>query len=340
MLKLISDVLLKNRSITIVYPLFEESKMFNKSIFLFLILLLVQSCNRNNPVGNQGYYSEEEIEIINSIEELIVDNYIDSINFNDTIELDSTLEYGEVKFEIDISNGRLNVIIHGLGKISSANLNDLRDYQIAMINAVTLKFIRIDDPEEDTLDFAFPIVDGKCETKVVKIPKNYNYQVLVSFWEIKQWPWDILDFKVYARVFSALDTINLTSKAKDTLDLVFVGSKEIKFFFEFRNMAIGSWTEDSVYSIRNYDSGLSTPTLCKNGSLFGCFTLADRRDSASIWAVIQDDTGEVFISFLPDIPSLVHNNGIVVVNPDSVFLGKNYINHREIPLDNLPQHPF
>ena len=316
--------------------------MFKGSLFLICILLCIQSCNHahlTQPEENICF--PEDSLTINTIRELIGnDVFRDSISFESTIsKLDSNENLEEVKFWIDISESRFEINPRGLARRSNT-ITDLQDYQIKVINAVTLQFIRINDAGEDTLEFPFPIVDGKCETTVVKVPANYDYQVLVSFWQIKDWPWERLDFSIYDRSFSALDTVNLSSKAKDTLDLVFIGLRGIKFFFEFENIPLGKWSEDSTYSIKRYikryEYSLSTPTLYKKGSLFGYFIMPDRRDSSSVWAIMEDDTGEVFISFLPNLVSMIENDGVVKVSADSIFLGRDYTNHQTLTLDDAP----
>ncbi len=321
--------------------------MAKKMLMLILLLTGLQNCSRFNPVSSdEASYSPKD-----SVTHDVIKNRTENDPYKDTIKTriiidtlgDTTkaVDSAEIKFLIDISNGQIEMVKGGLRKtaISIDKLKDLRDYRISVINAVTLQFAPLDEDNKDTLDFNFPVVDGKCATTVVKVPKGYKYEVLVSFWHIQAWPFVQLSFNIYDRSFSALDTVDLTTSSRDTLNLVFFESDGIKFFFELRGLPTGKWTEKSTYSIRCYGSSLSTPTLYKNGALYGYVAMENRRDSTSIWAYAQCDTGMIPMSFLPDITKMIANNGVVTIGADSLFEDWDYTNRVVIPLDNFPDHP-
>ncbi len=319
--------------------------MAKKMLMLIFLLVGLQNCSRFNPVSSEDVpYSPQD-----SVTHDVIKNRTENDPYKDTIKTriiidtlgDTTkaVDSAEIKFLIDISNGQIEMVKGGLRKtaISIDKLKDLRDYRISVINAVTLQFAPLDEDNKDTLDFNFPVVDGKCATTVVKVPKGYKYEVLVSFWHIQAWPFVQLSFNIYDRSFSALDTVDLTTSSRDTLNLVFFESDGIKFFFELRGLPTGKWTEGSEYSARGYYSTLATPTLYKNGSLFGYFAMQNRKDSSSIWMYLECDTGTVIVSILPDITKMIGNNGIVTINPDSIFAGKDYTNHEDISIDDAPR---
>jgi len=294
-------------------------------VVLFFALLLF-GCADQNPIReakNLEEYEEYFIEEVNLYNDTIPDETV----FNTNTEL------GVCYFYLNINEVKSRAAAKSA--INAKNTKRVTDYRVSVINAATLEFTPNNGGEK--INRNFPVVDGVCTTTVVKIPKD-NYAVLASFWNIKKWPWTKLTFSIYDRSFSALDTIDLIAKSRDTLSLVFCETAGMKFFFELESLPGGIWSEDSFYSISpRLSRAVPIPALYKGGKLFSYIAMENRRDSSSQWMWMECDTGYISLSFLPDILSMIGNGGIVKISHDSIFSGWDPTNHFEVPLDDLPR---
>jgi hypothetical protein len=292
--------------------------MLKKIIFLFFLplflLLTFQNC-ADLTVSPEDRPSRD------TTVEKIIDRQTGGNLYGDTIigtrivvDTSEAVTWTDVILSVNLNRS----INGGLGR-TAADRVKLRDYRIDSINAITLQFMSIGG--SDTLSYSFPIVNHVCSVTSVKVPTGKIFQVLVGLWHIKKCPylwWG--NYSIYDRSFNSLDTVNLATKAKDTINLLFAESQRMKYFFELKiNGRVGVWTENKNYQA--YDGPAATPTIYKGGSLFGYYAMADLESASSCVLHLDCDTGRVLMSFLPNVMSMIPNNGVVVVAADSVFAG-------------------
>jgi hypothetical protein len=319
--------------------------MFKKIFILLFFLASFQGCNRSNPVSEDNYPPPDPAT------EKVVDLRIGGDPYGDTIKTKavvdtindtaSKVDSLEVDFLVDIKNSHFG-INGGLSKISlnSDERVKLRDYRIDSINAITLEFASLDS--KDTIQFNFPVVNGTCAVTMVRIPSGHTYQVLVSLWQIKKSPWANYNITIYCRSFSALDSVNLKAKSKDTLNLTFYESVMIKYFFGLKNPP-GAWTEGKDYFVYTSFPSSTTPAFYKGGTLYGYYVMSDLRSKSSSVLTLGCDTGKILCSFLPNLMTMLSNSGVVMVGADSIWLGV-HETHEDtlawVSLDGAPQHPY
>jgi hypothetical protein len=284
-------------------------KMF---IFLFfLILAIFCLCTRQNVVSSsEDNFSSQDTAAENIINNIVDDRidgdyYGDSITAIDTVINDTNnVDSSNVNFWINIKRAS-----HG-----TFNRVQLQDWRIDSINAVSLSFVSLDS--KDTTVFNFPIVNGVCATTKVKISSGHTYQVLVSLWHIQKCPWST--YSIYDRSFSAVDSIDLKSKTKDTLNVVFIESVKIKYFLGLK--ITGPWTEGKSY-VAYATKTTTTPVRYEDGILWGYYVMDDLRSKYTQMMNFSSDTGKTLISFMPNVMSMITNGGVVMVAQDSVFFG-------------------
>lgn len=309
--------------------------------FVLLLYLLFFDCGSSNPVTNVDRNDPvSPDDAVKQVVETRVGNSIERINY-DTINEQTNIisknnpsNFGYVYFG---SNSLIESVfktqtdIEGLAKKSSIFYSTF-DFRISSVNALTLQFVSITSGKEDTLDFAFPVVDGKCATTTVRVPLGSKYEVLVSLWHIKGYPWIWNTYKLYDRCFLSLDTIDLSSRNSDTLDIIFYESQSIKFFLALEKPP-GDWTEDSSYVV--YIDSLEIPAMYKNDTLFCHYVIPDM-DAGSPYPLIMDcDTGMVSTYFYPKIGN-ISDNGIVEVESRRIIEGELDTSETGSLLDDFP----
>lgn len=309
--------------------------MVKKIGYFIVILVIFQNCNRSPvSVAEEDYGPPQD-----TIVEKVVTIRINNDPYSDTIVkstvVDSTNDTtGEVDFLIDIKNAQFG--INGLRKTLLDRVK-LTDNRIDSINAVTFQFVSLDS--KDTINKNYPVVNGVCSVKTVRVPIGHAYQVLVSLWHIQKCQW--ANYSIYDRSFSAVDTVDLRTKNRDTLNLIFSESVRIKYFLGLKNPP-GKWTDRGSY-FAYIDQTTSTPTFYKDSTLYGFYIMEDLRSKCTSRISFSCDTGRVLISFLPNVMSMLENHGVVIVPRDSVIYG-HYESHEDslnfLPLDDAPNHVF
>lgn len=320
--------------------------MFKKSFFFVLFLpifTILLDCGRSNPISN-------DFPPPDPVNEKVVKDRTGGDPYGDTIKtwivIDTTADTTgatdscNVGFLIDLKGGQFGTD-GGLSKIAllnSVQRAQLRDRRINSVDAITIEFVSLNST--DTIRRNYPIVNGKCAVKSARVPSGHSYQVLVGLWCIEEFPWTTPTFNIFDRAFSSLDTVDLETKSKDTLNLVFYEMKTIKHLFGLRNPP-GVWTEGKTYNVSPfYHYSSSTPAVFKSNILYGYYVTDDlSHDDAGI-LIVTCDTGRIYISFWENLMTMLDNNGIVMVAADSVFLGIKYTAHdltEVVPFDP-PQH--
>lgn len=303
-------------------------------VLVFVIFVLqICNCSKQSPVAVEGYPPPDPST------ENVIKIWIKNDPYNDTIPTgiydtlkDSSLS--EVGFKIDVRNSQFR----GNGSLGKVALDrpSLRDFRVDSIDAVTLNFVSLDS--KDTVNYNYPIVNGVCAVTKVKVPSGHAYQAIVSFWWVPKCPWST--YYIYDRSFSAVDTVNLKIKSKDTLNLVFDESVRIKFFVGLKVPGKGPWTEGKSY-VTYPNTSFSVPVLYKNGTLFYYWIMEDLRSRSTQTTDFSSDTGKVSMSFVPDIMTMLKNNGVVMVSADSVFFGVHETHEDSlgwVPMDDAPAH--
>lgn len=308
--------------------------MKRKFFVLFVVFLFFQSCNHLNLVSEDC--SPPNPDVDNALKIRIADDlYGDTIGtIVDTVgdTTGATADSADVDFFVDLRNGQIwfnGRLYKVMSEISNADRSKLRDDRIDSINAITLSFVSLDS--KDTIDRNFKIVDHVCATTTVRVPLGHTYQVLASLWHIRSW----MGYNIYDRGFNALDTLNLVSKTRDTLNLVFSESTIIKYPLILKIQ--GPWSEGGDY-VDYVSRTATTPIRYEGGNLMGYYVMEDLRSKETHQLVLSSDTGIVLISFIPNVMSMLSNNGVVVVSADSVFFGMHET--YEDTIRRLPMEPY
>ncbi len=313
-----------------------------KKIVLLIVIVVMSSCDRN-PTTVEDYD-----EYINVPQDTIIDKTLtdrlggDSLKnfYSDTIPpstvagIGDTSSLASVYFFIKTTDSiLLKPTIATLAK-TAINRTSLCNFRLSSVNAMTLQAISLTG-ESDTLNFSFNIVNGICTTKVVKIPSGKKYEILISLWYLKKCPWD--DYNLSDRSFSALDTVDLSTKNSDTLHALFRESQRMRFFVTLQiPKSIGKWTNGKTYE--SCIDSFAIPALYRNDMMMCNYFSRDLNGKYASEITFVCDTGKVIISFYPNLMNII-SDGVVEVASKDIVAGHIYRpGIDEIPLDGVPEH--
>lgn len=250
----------------------------------------------------------------------------DSLSEKDTAD---TVGFARVEFNLDLRRyGLLKMKVNNT--VTTVFIDDRRliaDGRREMVNALTIQFAPLDPMNKDTINRSFEVIDGVCATKSVLIPSGYSYEALISLWCVWQYPWDSTRY-LYDRSFSAIDTINLRSKARDTLNMAFYESQRFKTFVTLED-PIGAWTENKSYSAKI--GSVTTSALYKNGRLMFGYLYENIGNKRASNIVIVCDTGEIHLSFFSDLKTMIGDN-LVEVSREDIYIDNNESLYSDFPI--------
>jgi hypothetical protein len=150
---------------------------------------------------------------------------------------------------------------------------------------------------------------GKCSASTIKILRGFVYRATVVFSGTTACPWFPNDtlYRINNEYFSALDTVNLVSKKKDTLNLVLVENKNVIYFVSIKNPS-GSYTEGKKYSVvETWNQGTKVQALYSGGELK--HRLYCKNNDTIAQFLLNDDTGEgIIFSFSFNINSVIDDD--------------------------------